>query len=73
MEEGSDTAVDPVCGMDVDRADPAATHVHGGITYYFCSQGCHDAFAGSPSGYLSGGGMETVDRGRSTTAGGQER
>jgi len=73
VEEGSDTAVDPVVRHGRGQGGPAATHVHGGITYYFCSQGCHDAFAGSPSGYLSGGGMETVDRGRSTTAGGQER
>ena len=71
--EGSDPAVDPVCGMDVDRADPAATHVHDGITYYFCSQGCHDAFAGNPLGYLSSGGIEPADRGTSTTAGGQDR
>jgi Cu+-exporting ATPase len=46
-------AVDPVCGMQVDKASPAATRTHGGITYYFCSTGCAEAFEKAPQEYLS--------------------
>jgi Cu(I)/Ag(I) efflux system membrane fusion protein len=44
--------VDPVCGMTVDAASAQAagrTHVHGGKTYYFCSDGCRSAFAADPA------------------------
>jgi YHS domain-containing protein len=44
-------ATDPVCGMRVDT-DEAATAEHGGTTYYFCSQPCHDAFVADPSSYV---------------------
>ncbi|MGH2663461.1 MAG: YHS domain-containing protein [Actinomycetota bacterium] len=46
-------ARDPVCGMDVDTASPAATVEYGGTTYYFCSQGCADRFREEPSRYAS--------------------
>jgi len=39
-----DTAVDPVCGMTVSKASPAATRIADGVTYYFCSTGCAEAF-----------------------------
>src|SRR5690348_6776623 len=32
--------VDPVCGMTVDPASAAGSHVHDGTTYYFCSKHC---------------------------------
>jgi len=38
-------AVDPVCGMEVDPSNAAATVSRGGTTYYFCSSGCRDHFA----------------------------
>jgi Cu+-exporting ATPase len=41
-----ETAVDPVCGMTVSKASPAATRAADGVTYYFCSTGCADAFDG---------------------------
>ncbi len=47
------TAPDPVCGMDVDTASPAATIEYGGTTYYFCSQSCADRFGEDPSRYAS--------------------
>lgn len=56
MSEGhtdSSHAKDPVCGMDVD---PHATHhraTHGGTTWYFCSEKCHDKFVAEPEAYLS--------------------
>ena len=46
------TAVDPVCGMKVDRA--SAMHVlrHAGKGYYFCSHGCRVKFEAAPDVYL---------------------
>lgn len=50
------TAVDPVCGMQVDMAKPAGgTAEHGGQTYYFCSPGCRVAFTKDPAGTLKSG------------------
>ncbi len=46
------TALDPVCGMTVDKAGAAATREHGGQTYYFCMDGCAEAFAADPQKYL---------------------
>lgn len=48
-------AKDPVCGMDVDEANPAATTEYEGQTYYFCAEGCKVAFETDPQKYLSGG------------------
>jgi len=42
--EGSDFAVDPVCGMQVRKSDAAATAVLLGTTYYFCMEGCKTEF-----------------------------
>ena len=30
--------IDPICGMNVEPDSAAGSHVHGGQTYYFCSQ-----------------------------------
>ncbi len=38
-----DTAIDPVCGMTVDKKT-AIKEVIGGKTYYFCKQSCADTF-----------------------------
>ena len=43
---------DPVCGMRIDDDDAAATAEHDGVTYYFCSQACHDAFVADPASAL---------------------
>ena len=52
---GSQTAVDPVCGMDVDMKNPpGGTHEHEGETYSFCSGGCRMEFGKDAAGYLSG-------------------
>ncbi|MFB6345903.1 MAG: YHS domain-containing protein [bacterium] len=45
-------ATDPVCGMDVDEADPAAKTEYEGKTYYFCAPGCKTRFEKSPEKYL---------------------
>ncbi len=47
-------AKDPVCGMDVDEANPAATAEHQGEKYYFCAPGCKAAFEADPDKYLGG-------------------
>lgn len=48
-------AKDPVCGMDVDEANPAATAEYEGTKYYFCAPGCKTAFEADPKKYLEGG------------------
>jgi len=45
-------AKDPVCGMSVDPSG-APSHEHGGETWYFCSQRCHDRFAADPESFLN--------------------
>ncbi|UCE74209.1 MAG: cation transporter [Methanomassiliicoccales archaeon] len=41
--DGADTAIDPVCGMTVDKKT-AIKEVIGGKTYYFCMRQCADTF-----------------------------
>lgn len=45
-------AIDPVCEMDVDETEAAATTEYQGTTYYFCAEGCKDAFESAPSEYV---------------------
>jgi len=49
----SGKVVDPVCGMNVDPANPAAMADHEGKTYYFCCRGCAEKFKADPAKYLS--------------------
>jgi YHS domain-containing protein len=37
-------AIDPVCGMTVNKQSAAGTSVRDGQTYYFCSTGCKTKF-----------------------------
>jgi Cu+-exporting ATPase len=48
MTQGSNAVIDPVCGMTVDPKKAAATRVHEGTTYYFCSGGCAKQFDTDP-------------------------
>jgi uncharacterized membrane protein YraQ (UPF0718 family)/YHS domain-containing protein len=43
---GVDVARDPVCGMQVDKANPGAVLQDGEHTTYFCSGHCRDRFTG---------------------------
>ena len=52
--------IDPVCAMRIDPDDAAATAVHAGVTYYFCSQGCRDLFVSKPSAFGIEGIAETA-------------
>lgn len=47
-------AIDPVCGMQVDEKNAAATYEYQGETYYFCAPGCKTAFEKEPEKYLRG-------------------
>ena len=43
---------DPVCGMTIEDTKAAATVVHDGQTYYFCSKHCAETFKANPHSYL---------------------
>jgi Cu+-exporting ATPase len=45
---GAETVVDPVCGMTVEPTSAAASRLHEGNTYYFCSTYCADTFDANP-------------------------
>ena len=47
-------ALDPVCGMSVDRTTTTHRADHDGQTYHFCSAGCQAKFAADPNRYLGG-------------------
>lgn len=44
-------AKDPVCGMEVDERQAAATAQHEGRTHHFCSADCKREFDRSPERY----------------------
>ena len=46
-------AVDPVCGMKVDRATSRFKAEHDGQDYFFCSAGCMAKFQATPAGVLA--------------------
>ena len=47
------SGIDPVCGMSVAHGAAAGEAVHGGQTYWFCSQGCLDAFKADPDRFAN--------------------
>ena len=47
-----DTAVDPVCGMEVKIEGAQHTYEYNGKTYYFCMAGCKEKFIENPEEYL---------------------
>lgn len=44
-------AVDPVCGMNVERSNALST-VWNGETFYFCARGCRDEFISAPEQFI---------------------
>ncbi|MBI4674530.1 MAG: ATP-binding cassette domain-containing protein [Chloroflexi bacterium] len=46
-------AVDPVCGMSIERENGAVTFEYAGTTYYFCARGCQMEFSQEPPKYLT--------------------
>lgn len=54
-KDGNDGAIDPVCGMTVDRAtarEKGLHREHQGTDYYFCGKGCYLEFGDDPERYL---------------------
>ena len=50
-EEG--TAIDPVCKMVVEKANPlGGTAEYQEVTYYFCAPGCRRMFQQNPERHL---------------------
>ena len=47
------TATDPVCGMQVDTENPAATSEYEGRTYYFCNESCKQRFDANPKRFIN--------------------
>jgi Cu+-exporting ATPase len=45
-------ATDPVCKMEVDEKEAAATYEYKGKTYYFCAVGCKNRFAENPEKFV---------------------
>src|ERR1700747_2361802 len=62
-------ATDPVCGMKVDPATARHSHVHNGVTYYFCSDGGRAKFAAAPAKYLAGAPANAPAAGAAQAAG----
>jgi len=46
------TAIDPVCGMQVDPATTPHHATHAGTDYHFCSARCREKFMADPARYL---------------------
>ena len=52
--ERNGSAIDPVCGMSVDKERAEFRSFQKGDTYYFCSAGCKETFDKEPARYMSG-------------------
>ena len=52
-EHKQDSAVDPVCHMNVDTRAQSPTRTWANSTYHFCSEGCARAFANNPGRYVT--------------------
>ena len=53
--DGEARAIDPVCGMSIDRETAIAKDLHAsykGIDYYFCGKGCKLEFGDDPERFL---------------------
>jgi Cu+-exporting ATPase len=48
-----DTAIDPVCGMTVDKLTAPAKAQYQGETYFFCSSECKTKFQEVPARYAT--------------------
>jgi uncharacterized protein len=57
--ESKGTAIDPVCGMTVDKGTAEYRSLRGDETYYFCSAGCKQTFDKDPEKYAARAGEHT--------------
>ncbi len=52
-DKGGDImAQDPVCKMNIEESEAAATSIYKEITYYFCSIHCKEDFEKEPEKYV---------------------
>ena len=51
--DAANAAIDPVCGMHVDKDDAKHKLTHAGTTHYFCCKSCQTKFAADPARYLN--------------------
>jgi uncharacterized membrane protein YraQ (UPF0718 family)/YHS domain-containing protein len=66
---GGEYAKDPVCGMQVERANPGATSRHDGHPVYFCSDRCKERFDKEPARYTEAPVEVAPGQGRASSAG----
>ena len=52
IESESKAAIDPVCGMSVDKSTAKHTLNLDGETYYFCSRSCLEKFSANPAIFI---------------------
>ena len=48
-----DKQTDPVCGMQIEKADAAGQADYEGRTYYFCSSACKEQFDANPTRFIN--------------------
>ncbi|WP_149193471.1 heavy metal translocating P-type ATPase [Luteimonas suaedae] len=51
--QGAETAIDPVCGMQVDPHSTAHHASHAGTAFHFCSARCRERFVADPEKFLA--------------------
>jgi Cu+-exporting ATPase len=56
-------AVDPVCGMSVEKATAKYRSSRDGVEYHFCSEGCKQTFDANPERYAAAAGSHNVHHG----------
>jgi len=59
--DDADTAIDPVCGMQVRVTPTTPSAVRKGRKVYFCSEACRDTFNAAPDKQLSGLGTSDAE------------
>jgi putative ABC transport system ATP-binding protein len=53
FKEMVEMALDPVCGMSVDRASAPAQTTYDGRVFFFCARGCREEFLEAPERFLT--------------------
>jgi hypothetical protein len=61
LDAASPYAKDPTCGMQVEKANAGATAERDGERYWFCCDGCREAFLAVPAGELAAHGKGLHD------------
>jgi YHS domain-containing protein len=51
-DAAAETAVDPVCGMRVEKSSANATRTRNELVYYLCNDACAETFDAHPDRFL---------------------